>query len=291
MMTRSFVFLCLCFAVFAAKQYPGCHKKDPNLKFNVVTPEPHTYIPDSAIPTSLDWRNMNGTNYATPLRNQHIPQYCGSCWAMGSTSALADRFKIGRKSQWPDLELAVQTVVYCVPGGCDGGSAGSAYQYIQNHGIPDDSCQNYVAKGLGSECTEEHICETCTPSGGCSAVTNHTKYHIKEYGPVSGATDMMKEIMARGPIACGIDATEALEKFRGGSVFHGRGESINHIISVAGWGTTSSGDEYWIVRNSWGHYFGDQGWFKLSRKQGEDLAVTEDCHWAVPDLTGLATNL
>ena len=68
---------------------------------NVREPLQKVKLPDTWV-----WNNANGVNYLTNLRNQHIPQYCGSCWAHAATSALSDRIKIARKAQWPDINIS-----------------------------------------------------------------------------------------------------------------------------------------------------------------------------------------
>merc|ERR1719301_272096 len=70
-----------------------------------------------------------GVNYLTPSLNQHIPQYCGSCWAHGSVSALGDRIKIARGGKGFDINLAVQHILNCGGvGSCYGGSVIGPYQ-------------------------------------------------------------------------------------------------------------------------------------------------------------------
>jgi len=69
---------------------------------------------------------------------------CGSCWAMGPTSALSDRINIMRNKTFPQVQLATQVIINCRGGGsCNGGNPGGVYSYIEKNGIPDETCQNY----------------------------------------------------------------------------------------------------------------------------------------------------
>ena len=102
-------------------------------------------------------------------------------------------------------------------------------------------------------------CSTFSSNGGfCSALDTFPNATIAEYGEVVGARRMMAEIHTRGPIACGVDATY-LEEYQNGVLDAGKGPfQIDHIISVVGWGTDAeTGKKYWVVRNSWGEYWGE----------------------------------
>lgn len=78
-----------------------------------IKPVLKSELKEVALPDNWIWNNVDGVNYLTNLKNQHIPQYCGSCWAQASTSAISDRIKIARKAQWPDINIAPQVVISC----------------------------------------------------------------------------------------------------------------------------------------------------------------------------------
>lgn len=239
---------------------------------------------------------MDGKNYLSWNKNQHIPQYCGSCWAQGSTSAIADRFNIlnGDLASSP-VGLDAQTIVNCQAGGsCDGGNPAQVYRYAHRTGIPHSSCEQYTAYNLqGRMCEDIDICRDCTwpppPVGddgmeGCYAV-DYKKYYVSEYYSLAGVDKMKAELYKNGPISCGIHATENFELNYDGTYIYSeevRFPLINHEISVTGYGKDpETGEEYWIGRNSWGTYWGDYGFFYMAMYEN-NLGITTNCLAGTP---------
>lgn len=265
---------------------PCMKKSQTPARTHVVSPLPHTYLRPEDLPASYDPRNISGLDYTTVNRNQHIPQYCGSCWAMGTSSALSDRIKLLRKGAFPDINLSPQVLIDCVTAnnshGCEGGDPTAAYSWILQNSIPDETCTNYLAKD--QQCTAEDVCRTCSPGGGCSAITRYLKYYITEHGQIAGEDKMMAEMFARGPIACTIAVTEQFENYSGG-IFHDTtgAMGLDHEISVVGWGE-ENGVKFWVGRNSWGTYWGEMGWFRIVRGIN-NLGIEAHCDWAVPKVT------
>eukprot|EP01065_Artemidia_motanka_P010385 TRINITY_DN154_c0_g2_i6.p1 TRINITY_DN154_c0_g2~~TRINITY_DN154_c0_g2_i6.p1 ORF type:complete len:327 (+),score=106.07 TRINITY_DN154_c0_g2_i6:75-1055(+) len=265
------------------------------------SPVPHEYLHSSALPDSFTWCNKDGVNYCTESRNQHIPQYCGSCWAHGAVSALADRIKIARKGMGVDINLAVQHMLNCgTAGSCHGGSVDGPYQWIHSisqktgTGISYETAQPYTACSSESEegfcksadwtCKPINVARTCstfTASGGkCAALSRYPNATVSQYGSISGADAMQKEIYARGPISCGVDASPITD-YTGGIVTGHTFGSVDHVISVVGWGNDAKVGKYWIVRNSWGQYWGELGYFRVEMGKNS-LQIESQCSWAVP---------
>lgn len=275
------------------------HKK----KHNIKSPLPHTYVPASDLPDSFTWGNVNGKSYLTHSLNQHLPNYCGSCWAHGSVSSLADRIKIARDGTGgDDINLSIQFVLNCgadVAGSCHGGYHTGVYELIQQFGyIPYDTCTPYVAcsdestegfcKHVDTTCKADNICKTCNTfssfGGFCAEIDQFPNATVAEYGMIeSGDCDaIMAEIYARGPVAATINAEPILEYKGGVFADHSASKSTNHIVSIVGWGTDEeSGKKFWIVRNSWGHYWGEMGYFRV--EMGSNLLGLEgEVAWATP---------
>jgi len=276
----------LCLAVVAnAKRIPSPMKRAPVGKRNYH--EPGYKFED--LPKQFDWRNVNGRSLVTVDRNQHLPQYCGSCWAYGSTSAIADRLFIQQNGSYPEPMLSTQDVIDCAGAGdCSGGGDDGVFEYAQKQGIPHESCNPYQAQNMA--CNETFKCYSCGPSNvGCYPITNYTLYKIKSYHsiPADKPNEMKAEIYHHGPITCGMMVDKEFFLNYTGGIDEGSGGDSGHVVSVAGWGfDEASGVEFWIVRNSWGTYWGEGGWFRVATsnsKPGQTREIEQSCSYPVVD--------
>jgi len=103
---------------------------------------------------------------------------------------------------------------------------------------------------------------------------------------------MMSEILARGPITCGIAVDdEFCFKYTKG-VWHDKNNSsdIDHDVEVLGWGEDVDGTKYWLIRNSWGTYWGENGFFKIVRGVNM-MHLEEKCYFAIMDVSELDEHL
>lgn len=280
-------------------------------------PLPSSYIDPADLPDSFNWARSGdeGKSFVTKSLNQHLPQWCGSCWAHGSLSALADRIKIARNGNGEDINLSVQFLLNCggqVAGSCQGGSATGTYDFIKNKAgfVPFDTCQPYLA--CSSDSTEgfcPHIDTTCTPLNTCRTckaflamvnfqcmpiVSHFPNATVAEYGTIDGIADggveaIQAEIFARGPVAAEING-KALHDYHGGVFMNETArKSTTHIVSIVGWGIqgidadSAEPTKYWIVRNSWGQYWGEMGFFRIA--MGKNLlGIEKKIIWATPGI-------
>ena len=307
------MFINFCF-LFTFFQLYNCYEINHNYLWNKKLTEKNnivwkgngsltrnTYKFNEDFPDEFNWCNYKEINYCTPNRNQHIPQYCGSCWAHATLSSLADRIKILRGGKGIDINLSVQHLLNCGKvGSCRGGSIDGAYQWIKNisdstgTGIAYETSNPYMAcssdinygicNKVSWECIPENVARTCSTypekGGVCVGLNKYPNATISEYGSITGSEAMMNEIMSFGPIACVLNDTLLLN-YTGGIVEENeKSTDINHAVSVVGWGKYKKNNEnksYWIVRNSWGEYWGDMGFVYVAFGS---LLIESQCSWA-----------
>uniref|UniRef100_A0A7S2XRN5 Peptidase C1A papain C-terminal domain-containing protein n=1 Tax=Attheya septentrionalis TaxID=420275 RepID=A0A7S2XRN5_9STRA len=265
---------------------------------------PRTYLKGEDLPKAFTWGDVDGVSYLTHSLNQHVPQYCGSCWAHGSVSALADRIKIARKAQGEDINLSIQYILNCageVAGSCHGGSHSGTYQFIHDTGfIPFDTCMPYMAcseestegfcEHVDTTCSAINTCRTCDTfagnGGACAEIDYFPNATVAEYGVIQdGDVDAIKaEIFARGPVAATINA-EPIVGYKGGIFTDDTAPQYsNHIVSIVGWGYDEDENiEYWVIRNSWGVYWGEMGYVRVETGKNI-LAIEEEIAWATPGI-------
>jgi len=213
-----------------------------------------------AVPPSFDWREKGAV---TPVKNQG---QCGSCWSFSTTGNVeGQRFLAGNSL----TSLSEQNLVDCdhecmeyenqqaCDAGCDGGLQPNAYSYIiKTGGIDTEASYAYTAA-----------------DGSCSFSKDNIGAKISNWTMVStDETQMAAYLVQHGPLAIAADAAEW--QFYFGGVFDiPCGDTLDHGILIVGYGneTTIFGHhvDYWIVKNSWGATWGEQGYLKIQRGVGK----------------------
>jgi putative hemolysin len=196
-------------------------------------------------PATLDWRNVSGENYMTPVKDQGL---CSSCWAFAPVAIAESKFEINLGNPGLDPDLSEQHLVSCSPAGnCShGGLLDEALAYIEEFGIADEADYPYEAHD-----------SPCKVDGGWS----HPLRRILEWDiitPENGVDMLVNE----GPVTFGFEVYSDFLAYSGGVYNHtwGSFEGL-HAMALVGY---DAEEQYWIVRNSWGSGWGEGGYARIS---------------------------
>lgn len=199
------------------------------------------------IPDQLDWRNHG---YNSTVKDQGR---CGSCWAFGAVASVEAQLFV-RYGQTQDLsEQYIVDCTYLGHSGCRGGNPIDAFIHMINRGITTEEAYPYKAR-----------------SGVCRAkdmqmVLNISAFH--EFPP--GNENLLQRALAViGPIVVAFYMPPSMRLYGGGVYNHDiecPHRFFNHVVLLVGYGTTESNEDFWIIKNSFGPTWGDQGYFKLPR--------------------------
>lgn len=220
-----------------------------------------------ALPKNFDWKA-----YDTPIRNQGE---CGSCYSMAAVNVYEVRLRIATNNKNPHkyIQLSPQSVLSCSHEnqGCEGGYPFLVGKFAQEFGIMEEQCFPYKAADL--ECS--HACK-----GGKRYFAKNYRYLGGYYGSANEYL-MMKELHAKGPMIVAFQAPSSLFYYTGG-VFTGprpktegktengvhAWEQTNHAVVLMGWGE-ENGTKYWLIKNTWGPRWGENGYFRIRRGTDE----------------------
>ncbi len=226
------------------------------------------------LPCALDWRSKDGHNWMSTIRNQGS---CGSCYAMAFMSALESRARI--KLNKPSRHrYSTQHALSCSQynQGCDGGFPELVGLHVQHFGAVSEKCFPYQAQDGACRAS----CKGETPE----KPIKNTRYIGGYYGNTSEEA-MMREIHQGGPVVVAFESPQGLFSYHGG-IFTGpkpRAEDqgvagvapwqhTNHAVVAVGWGHTmvnGKRQKYWIMRNTWGKHWGEDGYFRIRRGTDE----------------------
>jgi C1A family cysteine protease len=223
-------------------------------KNNTASPKPinSVYAPDAK---NWDWFEQG---VCTPVYNQG---QCGSCWAFSATETIESYWKIsGQKLRRLSMEQIVDCDTSCY--GCGGGWPYLAYEYVaEAGGIDSYTSYPYTAEGGNAG--------TCSYNSAnvVAKVASGTSYNT-----VSGETGLYQQASTTGPVSVCVDAS-SWSYYQGG-VLTSCTNNVDHCVQLTGYANYGSSSAYWIVRNSWGTDWGEDGfiWIEI----GQDLCSIGD---------------
>lgn len=229
----------------------GCFTQPETFGFHRTKTTCEQYKPvTSNLPESVDWRDHGAV---TPVKNQG---QCGSCWSFSATGAMEGAWAINTGDL---ISLSEQQLVDCSISygdmACKGGLMDNAFAYAIDNGMCSEEEDPYEAK-RGS-------CDDC-----------ETVVHISSCMDVEPNNQMaLQAAVARGPVSVAIEADKTIFQFYTGGVINSSkcGTNLDHGVLVVGYGVE---DEipYWLIKNSWGPEWGDQGYVKVARSNSTDDA-------------------
>jgi len=215
-----------------------------------------------APPSSWDWRDHNAV---TPVGNQN---QCGSCWVFSVVEAVEGCHAIDTKKLVP---LSLQQVLDCDTDsyGCNGGFLDNGFEYIiKNGGIDSAACYPYKGED-----------ETCSYNKSCCAST------LKSYKDViAGSEDDLLAATFSVPVAVAIDASQSSFQFYSSGVYYEpacSSTNLDHTLLTVGWGVTSNGDKYYIVKNSWGTAWGNEGYILMARDRNNNCGIATEASYPI----------
>jgi cathepsin L len=193
-------------------------------------------------PSTVDWRTKGAV--VVRVKNQGS---CGSCWAFSSTGGIEGAWQI-KNGQL--LDLSEQQLVDCSGSagnqGCNGGLMSNSYKWLktQPNGITDQTSYPYTGR--------QGTCKTGQPKA--ASVTDFVALKANE--------NDLGDWIAKGPVPIALSASGTFQSYKSGILESGCGTQLNHGVLAVGY-TADDKNGYWIVKNSWGQSWGNQGYIWL----------------------------